>query len=109
MRVLVANVPLMFEQIITMALEENGVTLVGSLPSSDGLLDAVDNLQADVVVIGGEDFELPESWTNILRERPKLKLLGVAPGEQQSALCELLDDAAPEQIVDAIKRMGARL
>lgn len=82
--------------------------VVGTLDAADSLSEAIEEAQADVVIVGAEVVE-PAEVAEALRLRPAVKVLRVSADGRESSLWELrpheerLGEVAPEHLLAAIR------
>jgi hypothetical protein len=82
---------------------QDDIEVVGEVDTADRLVGAVEELGADFVIIGGDQLEVPDAWLDLLGSAPGLRLLAVASRGRRMTLCELLGDASPRGLVEAIR------
>jgi hypothetical protein len=103
------SVPSILERIIEKAAERvDAVRIAGTFPDAASLEDAIRATDADVVLLGldrnGDLLDLAE----LLYERPRLRLLGIAPDGRDVQACELvprvtrLGNVSPDELLEAI-------
>jgi hypothetical protein len=110
-RIVLVDLPRILRDIIGGAVgEEPDMQVVGQLPADASVRLAVDEREADFVIVGsGYDFD---EISEMLAQRPRLRVLEVAGDGRESFLYNLrpartpLGELSPQTIVDAIR--GAR-
>jgi len=109
-RILLVEMPRMLCDIITDVVgSQPDMVVVGELPERADLIPAVDRTQADVVVLGLRDSELPDDCTPLFDAHPRSRLLGVAADGRRAFLYEMrpqrtpLGEVSPQGLLDAIR------
>jgi hypothetical protein len=83
--------------------------LVGEVPETAALVDAVDQSVARLVVFGTDHTELPQTCRDLLEHRPRVKILSIAADGQRISLYELcphkvpLADVSSETLIQTIR------
>jgi len=113
-RILLAEVPRMLREIIESVIDgQADMSIVGTIPTRDRVVSALDTTPADVVIVGLRHAETTTALDPVLYERPRLKVLAISGDGGSSTLCELrpyrvpLGDVSPSGLVDAIRTMTA--
>ncbi len=107
-RIVLVDLPRMLRDIVEQAVAgESDMCVVSAGGSESGLRAVVDETDADFV-IAGRDQDLADVG-DLLRERPRLRVLAVAGEGRESFLFELrptrtpLGQVSPKTIVEAIR------
>ena len=83
--------------------------IVGTVEQHGAMVAAARSARPDVVVIGLEDSELPETCGPLFEAFPRIRVLGVASDGRGASLYELrprktsLGEVSPEGLVQAIR------
>lgn len=100
----------MLSDIITdIVTSQADMEMVGTVTDPGALAATVAEADADVVVLGLPDAELPTEYAALLGARPQTRLLGVSADGRRAFLYELrpyrstLDEVSPAALVDAIR------
>jgi hypothetical protein len=107
-RILLVALPRMLEEIVSHILRsQRGIEVTGTIQKTDGLSRKVARARPDLVVLGRDD---PEWVAALLEQSPRLKVLAVAEGGQDSWLYGLnpvrmrLGALSPPRLVGVITR-----
>lgn len=105
----------MLSDIITdMVTSQADMEMVGTVTDPTAIAATVTQADADVVVLGLRDAELPSEYAALLDARPQTRLLGVSGDGRRAFLYELrpyrsaLGEVSPEALVEAIRTASAR-
>lgn len=108
-RIVLVNLPRMLREIIEeIVSHEHDMEVVGEFSKTVGLLEAVDSTDADFLITGTGDSELV-GVGQLLRERPRIKVLAVGADGRQTCLYELrpqkvrLGEISPQTLLEAIR------
>jgi DNA-binding NarL/FixJ family response regulator len=88
---------------------QSDMSIVGSLPTREPVIAALEKTPADVVIVGLRKAETAADLTPLLYERPRLKLLAISGDGGTTTIYELrpystaLFDVSPTGLVDAIR------
>jgi DNA-binding NarL/FixJ family response regulator len=100
----------MLSDIITdIVTSQADMEIVGSVADARALAATVAEVDADVVVVGLPDAELPAQYASLLGARPQTRLLGVSGDGRRAFLYELrphrtaLGEVSPQALVEAIR------
>ncbi len=100
----------MLSDIITdIVTSQADMEIVGTLADPAAIAATVAETDADVVVLGLPDEELPSEYVALLGARPQTRLLGVSGDGRRAFLYELrpyrsaLGEVSPEALVEAIR------
>jgi DNA-binding NarL/FixJ family response regulator len=112
-RILLVDMPrLVRDMVENAARSDPGVEVVGVLRDADAI-GAASAGDAEVIVVGVEQRELPAGCRALLDERAAgLRLLGIEAGDGGAYLYELrprrspLGELSPAEVVDAIKELA---
>jgi DNA-binding NarL/FixJ family response regulator len=106
-RILLADLPRMIREIISDTLaSQDDMEVVAELPTLASLPAALEDSQADVVVLGGDD---PMLAVALLQRIPHLTVLAVSEEGRESWLYELrpkrvlISEISPRRLVGAIR------
>jgi DNA-binding NarL/FixJ family response regulator len=109
-RVLLADMPPPLREEFKQAIvAQPDMEAVGDVSASFELLVATGRTQADVVIIGLEDSELPGVCSHLLNEYPHVKILGVSADAQRALLYEVrartvpVADVSAEGLISAVR------
>lgn len=89
--------------------EQPDMVVVGTLERRGALPDAVDDVGAEVVIVGVEGPELPDVCQELVISHPQIKVLAVSGDGRGAFLYELrphttpLGEVSPQGLVDAIR------
>jgi hypothetical protein len=89
------------------------VALVGEQPADAPLARVARERDADVVIFGTSDAGLPPGCAELMRERPKTRVLTVERNGRAAFLYELrpyavpLGEASPSKLLDAVRGTAA--
>jgi AmiR/NasT family two-component response regulator len=104
-RILLVNMAPMLLEIVRGVLgAEADLEVVGELAGVASVREAMDEREADVVVAGAEQLELPEMWLELIRERPKVTIVGLLARGRQGAVVRPFAQLSLENLLDAIRR-----
>jgi len=113
-RIVLAGISRMLSDIITdIVTSQADMEIVGTVTDPAVLAATVAATDADVVVLGLPDADLPSEYAALLSARAQIRLLGVSGDGRRAFLYELrpyrsaLGEVSPETLVEAI-RMAAR-
>ncbi len=113
-RIVLAGISRMLSDIITdVVTSQADMEMVGMVADPGMLATTVAEADADVVVLGVPDAELPSEYTMLLGARPQTRLLGVSGDGRRAFLYELrphrsaLGEVSPQALVEAIRAAGA--
>src|SRR2546422_828600 len=100
----------MLSDIITdIVTSQADMEMVGTLADPAAIAATVAETNADVVVLGLPDEELPSEYAGLLSTRPQTRLLGVSGDGRRAFLYELrpyrtpLGEVSPQGLVQAIR------
>ena len=88
---------------------QKDMAVVGRAASLGDLLELARSTEPDAVVVGLHDSELPYACLELLLERPRVKVLGIAEQEGRAYLYELrpeqveIGEVSPDEVVDMIR------
>jgi DNA-binding NarL/FixJ family response regulator len=88
---------------------QQDMAVVGRATSLGDLLELARATEPDAVVVGLHDSELPHACLELLLERPRVKVLGIAEQEGRAYLYELrpeqveIGEVSPDEVVDMIR------
>jgi DNA-binding NarL/FixJ family response regulator len=86
-RILLAEMPRMLCDIIKETVNRHpDMEVVGEQPDRASLISVARATEADVVVVGLSDLELPADCAALLEAVPEIRLLGVAPDGRRAFL-----------------------
>jgi hypothetical protein len=83
--------------------------LAGEIIGADGLLQATNHVQADVIVLGTPAVTETKDYHNLLYGRPRMKIIVIATDGREAMLHELkphlipLNDVASASLIAAIR------
>jgi hypothetical protein len=98
------KMPRMLCEIVQELLEAQAdIEVVAVLDGPEPLQDAVIRFAADLVIIAGDQLRVPPAWLDLLATHPRLNLFAVAQQGQRTALCQVIGDVAPQQLVEAVR------
>lgn len=84
-RVLVANRPRLMREVVRTALSRHAdVEIVGEVQDELEILSAIERTQAECLVIAQEEFGRPPICDFVFDRYPRMKILAVAPGSDDS-------------------------
>ena len=108
-RILLIDMPRMLRELIHATIsEDSDLEVVGALDDTDSLAEAIQRVEADVVIVGAQTLA-QEDVAEALRVRPSAKVLRVSADGRESSLWELrpheqrLGEAGPEELLAAIR------
>jgi DNA-binding NarL/FixJ family response regulator len=108
-RILLIDMPRMLRELIQTTIAAHPeLEVVGALDDAPVLAEAIEDAQADVVIVGADVVE-PEEVAEALGLRPAAKVLRLSADGRESSLWELrpyeehLGDIAPEHLLAAIR------
>lgn len=90
------------------------VMVVGRAATCEELVAATEREGADAAIVGLEDGTLPRALEGLMRDRPRLCMLGLADHGRSAILFEMrpartaLGELSGDQVVDAIHRCARR-
>lgn len=105
----------MLSDIITdIVTSQPDMEMVGTVTDGAAAAVTVSETDADVIVLGLPDAELPSEYAALLSARPQTRLLGVSGDGRRAFLYEVrphrsaLGEVSPEALIDAIRSASAR-
>ena len=100
----------MLSDIITdIVTSQPDMEMVGTVTDGAAAAVTVSETDADVIVLGLPDAELPSEYAALLSARPQTRLLGVSGDGRRAFLYEVrpyrsaLGEVSPEALIDAIR------
>ena len=109
-RVVLAGLPRMLTDIVHRVLAEApDLEITHTLAGFEGLMDALDQNDADVVVTGLGPNAAIDRFASILRAHPSLRIFALEGDGRQAVMYELqphsvpLGDVSPEGLIEAIR------
>jgi DNA-binding NarL/FixJ family response regulator len=109
-RILLLGVTAMFADLVRAIVDaDRSVEIVGDVADASELLAASAETDADVVLVTLADGDLPPSCRDLLAERPRMRILGLAGNARQGFLWELrpnrvaLGEISPPTLLAALK------
>lgn len=109
-RILLALKPQLLREVWRHRLaEESDVQVVGEIEHEIDLLLAVRATDANVVLHGWNDEQMPPVYTHLLNEFPGLSLIGITPDGERATLCEMrltrtsLDNSSVEDLLSSLR------
>ena len=110
-RVLVVQMPGILGEILKkIVAEEPGMEVVDEIPNCDELLRMTSETNANVVIIGLEQSELPDACQDLFEEYPRIKLLAVVGDGRDAFAYQLrpqrvaMGAVTPNDLVEAIRK-----
>jgi DNA-binding NarL/FixJ family response regulator len=100
---LVDMTPMLLEIIREVLRSEPDLEIVGALPGDASLREAIDERNAEVLVAGAEQLGLPETWLDLIRERPRVKVVGLLARGRQGAVLRPFGQLSLENLLDVIR------
>lgn len=88
-RVVLAEMPSMVAGIVRGALLEAGIDVVGEFSDEREPASALDRWAADVVIVPTESSGVAQAYHDLLRARPRVKILALTTTAQRADLYEL--------------------
>ena len=99
----VLQLPRMVSDIVRDILEAKAnVEIVATLDAEDRLDDVLLRHDPDMVILSEAEFSLPAAWLDLLEAHPGLRLLAISSGGHRSALCEVLGNVRPQELVTVV-------
>jgi DNA-binding NarL/FixJ family response regulator len=109
-RILLVEMPQILCDIIAAAVSGQGdLEMVGRLDNRRAILSKTSDTEADVVVIGLADSDLPQECLSLFEALPHVRVIGVAADGRRAFLYELrplrtaLGELSPDALVQAIR------
>ena len=93
-RILLIGVPRLLGDIVRSAPDDD-FCVVGERAAMNGAVNAVDELTANVVVLGGDPSGLPRGCGTLLDRRPRVKVMVIRADGRRATLFELRPNATP--------------
>lgn len=110
-RIVLAEVPRLLRDILHGSLAtERDVELVGEASTLAGLTEIVQRREADVVILGLSESELPASYYALFEVDPLVRILTIADHGRMASLYELrasrmvLAEGSPQELLQIIQR-----
>jgi hypothetical protein len=95
-RILIVGIPFLLRELIgEIVARTEDLEVVGELDDRGGVLELAERTGATFVITGLARPEHDAGWKELVRRRPGLRILAVAPYGNESALYELLPHIAP--------------
>jgi DNA-binding NarL/FixJ family response regulator len=109
-RVLLAEIPRILTDIIKdITASHEDIDVIGERAGFDDLTQTAIRTQADVVVVGKANGSGDDDYCELLRRRPRLKILAISADGRRGFLHELqprvipLGELSPNSLIDAIR------
>jgi DNA-binding NarL/FixJ family response regulator len=94
----------MLEDIVREVLQlQPDINVVGEIPTDASLVEAVEQGQADVVIVGTDRIGFPESWLDLIDGHPNVKLIALLVHGRQGAVCWALSQSSLAELLDAVR------
>lgn len=113
-RVLLADMPRMMRDIIRdITSSHKDIDVIAELAHRDELTKTAIRTRADVVVVGKAAGDGHEDYRDLLRKRPRLKILAISADGRRGFLHELqprvvpLGEVSPDSLIEAIRGSAA--
>lgn len=113
-RVLLADMPRMMRDIIRdITSSHKDIDVIAELAQRDELIEAAIRTRADVVVVGKVTGSGQDEYRDLLRKRPRLKILAISADGRRGFLHELqprvipLGEVSPDSLIEAIRGTSA--
>lgn len=78
------------------------VEIVAMLNTEDPLEDVLRRQAPDLVIVSEAEFRLPAAWLDLLEAHPDLRLLAISSAGHRGALCEVLGNVRPQELVTVV-------
>jgi hypothetical protein len=99
----VLKLPRMLSDIIRDFLDaESNVEIVALLGAADPLEGALLRHAPDLVIVSEAEFRVPAAWLDLLEAHPGLRLLAMTTEGHRGALCEVLGNVRPQELVTVV-------
>jgi hypothetical protein len=99
----VLKLPRMLSDIVRELLESRtDVEVFAVLDMGAPLEAAVLDHAAELVIVAENEFHIPASWLELLEAHPGVRLLAVASAGHRGAVCEVLGNLPPDELVTLI-------
>jgi DNA-binding NarL/FixJ family response regulator len=107
-RILLAKLPAALREVVVRALaDQTDLRVVGEVDDPVETLLYVGEIQADVVIVGMHDDELPGVASHLVNEYPSITVLAVSSDSRQAFLYELRPTLTPIGAVSRETLLGA--
>lgn len=80
------------------------IEVVGEVDADAELAAVARQRGANIVLVGGEELQMPDAWWAVLALRPPVRLLALTGRGGGATVCEALDELSLDDLLAAIRR-----
>ncbi len=81
---------------------KTNVEIVAMLDAAEPLDAALLRHAPDLVIVSEAEFRVPPAWLDVLEAHPGLRLLAISSDGHRGALCEVLGNVRPQELVSVV-------